>query len=80
MLPKLKAAGHRVLLFSQMVELMDFLEQFFLMRGFKYLRLDGNTSSDEVRLSHRNTLFKIVVFIILPIDCGTERKENVHVQ
>jgi SNF2 family DNA or RNA helicase len=51
MLPKLKAAGHRVLLFSQMVELMDFLEQFFLMRGFKYLRLDGNTSSDEVRLS-----------------------------
>ena len=48
MLPKLKAAGHRVLLFSQMVELMDFLEQFFVMRGFKYLRLDGNTSSDEV--------------------------------
>jgi ATP-dependent helicase STH1/SNF2 len=47
MLPKLKAAGHRVLLFSQMVELMNFLEQFFLLRGFQYLRLDGNTSSEE---------------------------------
>jgi len=47
MLPKLKAAGHRVLLFSQMVEAMNFLEQFFLFRGFQYLRLDGNTSSDE---------------------------------
>lgn len=47
MLPKLLAGGHRVLMFSQMVELMDFLEHFFNHRGFKYLRLDGNTSSEE---------------------------------
>jgi SNF2 family DNA or RNA helicase len=47
MLPKLKAAGHRILMFSQMVELMNFLEQFFVMRGFQFLRLDGNTSSEE---------------------------------
>lgn len=47
MLPKLKAAGHRVLLFSQMVEVMNVLEQFFTLRGFQFLRLDGNTTSDE---------------------------------
>lgn len=47
MLPKLKAAGHRVLLFSQMTQLMTILEDFFKLRGFKYLRLDGSTSADE---------------------------------
>eukprot|EP01038_Epipyxis_sp_PR26KG_P004082 gene4082-5828_t len=47
MLPKLQAAGHRVLIFSQMVELMNFLEQFFYLRGFTFLRLDGNTTSEE---------------------------------
>jgi SNF2 family DNA or RNA helicase len=47
MLPKLKAGGHRVLMFSQMVESMNFLEQFFLLRGYMFLRLDGNTSADE---------------------------------
>lgn len=47
MLPKLRLAGHRVLIFSQMVEVMNFLEQFFILRGFRFLRLDGNTSSDE---------------------------------
>lgn len=47
MLPKLKAKGHRVLIFSQMVELMNFLEQYFHYRGFQHLRLDGNTSADE---------------------------------
>lgn len=47
MLPKLKAAGHRVLIFSQMVEVMNFLEQFFIYRSFNFLRLDGNTAADE---------------------------------
>lgn len=47
MLPKLKAGGHRVLIFSQMVESMNFLEQFFALRNYLFLRLDGNTSADE---------------------------------
>jgi superfamily II DNA or RNA helicase len=47
MLPKLKAAGHRVLIFSQMVEVMNFLEEFFNYRGFFFLRLDGNTTSED---------------------------------
>jgi len=47
MLPKLAAAGHRVLMFTQMTQLMTIMERFFDMRGIKYLRLDGSTSSEE---------------------------------
>jgi len=47
MLPKLKRAGHRVLMFSQMTQLMTILERYFDMKGYKYLRLDGSTSSEE---------------------------------
>jgi SNF2 family DNA or RNA helicase len=47
MLPKLKAAGHRVLMFSQMTQLMTILEQFFALRGLSYLRLDGGTTSED---------------------------------
>eukprot|EP01132_Coremiostelium_polycephalum_P012399 gene12399-15145_t len=46
-LPKLKAAGHRVLIFSQMTHLMDILEQYFIYRNYKHLRLDGGTKSEE---------------------------------
>eukprot|EP01133_Synstelium_polycarpum_P012845 gene12845-15083_t len=46
-LPKFKAAGHRVLIFSQMTQLIDILESFFYYKGYKYLRLDGSTKSDE---------------------------------
>jgi len=47
MLPKLKAAGHRVLIFSQMSQLMTILEKFFEYRQFSYLRLDGGTVSED---------------------------------
>ena len=47
MLPKLQKAGHRVLMFSQMTQVMTILERFFDMRGFCHLRLDGSTISDE---------------------------------
>ncbi|CAJ0572000.1 unnamed protein product, partial [Mesorhabditis spiculigera] len=46
-LPKMKASGHRVLIFSQMTNLLTILEDFFSARGWKYLRLDGNTKSDD---------------------------------
>lgn len=47
MLPKLKAAGHRVLLFSQMTQLMTILERYFDMRGYLHVRLDGSTTAEE---------------------------------
>lgn len=46
-LPKLKAAGHRVLLFSQMTQVLDILEDYFRWRSYRYLRLDGQTVADE---------------------------------
>ncbi|KAL7490103.1 hypothetical protein ACHAW6_015831 [Cyclotella cf. meneghiniana] len=47
MLPKLKAAGHRVLMFTQMVKMMPILEDYFAYRGFTSIRLDGSTTADE---------------------------------
>jgi SNF2 family DNA or RNA helicase len=47
MLPKLKRAGHRVLMFSQMTQCMTILEDYFTYRNFCYLRLDGSTSADD---------------------------------
>ena len=46
-LPKLRAAGHRVLMFCQMTQTMTILEDYFNHRGFTYLRLDGMTKSEE---------------------------------
>ncbi|TFK30824.1 hypothetical protein FA15DRAFT_608326 [Coprinopsis marcescibilis] len=47
LLPKLKARGHRVLLFSQFVLALDIVEDFLNGEGFKFLRLDGNTKGTE---------------------------------
>ena len=47
LLPKLKNEGHRVLIFSQFVIVLNVLEEHFKNRGYKYLRLDGNTPVTE---------------------------------
>ncbi|XP_042457566.1 probable ATP-dependent DNA helicase CHR12 isoform X1 [Zingiber officinale] len=47
LLPKLQKSGHRVLLFSQMTRLIDILEIYLQLYGFKYLRLDGSTKTEE---------------------------------
>ncbi|KAH9291353.1 hypothetical protein KI387_043455, partial [Taxus chinensis] len=47
LLPKLRRAGHRVLLFSQMTRLMDILEIYLSLHGFMFLRLDGTTKTEE---------------------------------
>ncbi|KIY63755.1 hypothetical protein CYLTODRAFT_425826 [Cylindrobasidium torrendii FP15055 ss-10] len=47
LLPKLKARGHRVLLFSQFTMALDIIEDFLVGENFKFLRLDGNTKSAD---------------------------------
>ncbi|CAN8244108.1 unnamed protein product [Cochlearia groenlandica] len=47
LLPKLKRAGHRILLFSQMTRLIDLLEIYLTLNDYKYLRLDGTTKTDQ---------------------------------
>jgi len=46
-LPKFQATGHRVLMFFQMTQIMNIMEDFLRLRGVKYLRLDGSTKADE---------------------------------
>ncbi|KAJ1945180.1 ATP-dependent DNA helicase Hrp3, partial [Linderina macrospora] len=48
LLAKLKAGGHRVLIFSQMVRMLDILADYMALRGYAYQRLDGSVPS-EVR-------------------------------
>jgi len=47
LLPKLLANGHKVLIFSQMVRVLDLLEEVMKMMKYKYERLDGSTSSSS---------------------------------
>lgn len=46
-LPKFKQTGHRVLIFFQMTQIMDIMEDFLRLRDMKYMRLDGATKSDD---------------------------------
>lgn len=46
-LPKFQATGHRVLMFFQMTQIMNIMEDFMRLRGISYLRLDGSTKADE---------------------------------
>jgi SWI/SNF-related matrix-associated actin-dependent regulator 1 of chromatin subfamily A len=46
-LPEMKAEGHRVLIFSQFVMMLDIIEKYLTIRGYKYVRLDGSTAVTE---------------------------------
>lgn len=45
LLGKLKKDGHRVLIFSQMVRMLDILADYLAIKGFQYQRLDGTVAS-----------------------------------
>jgi chromodomain-helicase-DNA-binding protein 1 len=47
LLRRLKTAGHRVLLFSQMVHMLDIISDYFRMKGWQHQRLDGSTPSQQ---------------------------------
>ena len=49
MLPRLRAGGHKVLIFSQFTMMLDMLEEFCEARGHAHLRLDGSTSLSRRR-------------------------------
>lgn len=46
LLPKLRAQGSRVLIFSQMTRMLDILEDYLLSRRYSYCRIDGSTDGD----------------------------------
>lgn len=47
LLKKLHAAGHRILLFSQMTRTLDILQDFLELRNYTYERLDGSVRAEE---------------------------------
>ncbi|MES1918322.1 hypothetical protein MHBO_000304 [Bonamia ostreae] len=42
LLPRLKAEGHRVLLFSQMTRVLDVLQEYLRFKGYGFERIDGS--------------------------------------
>jgi SWI/SNF-related matrix-associated actin-dependent regulator of chromatin subfamily A member 5 len=46
LLIKLKKQGSRVLIFSQMTRMLDILEDYMMVHGYKYCRIDGGTSGE----------------------------------
>jgi len=45
--PKFIKTGHRTLMFFQMTQIMDIMEDYLRSKGIMYLRLDGSTKADE---------------------------------
>lgn len=56
LLPKLKARGSRVLIFSQMTRLLDILEDYLRIRSFDYCRIDGAATSSARQLCNESRL------------------------
>ena len=51
LLTRLKEGGHRVLIFSQMVRMLDILSDYLVFRGHTFQRLDGTTASEARKKS-----------------------------
>ncbi|AMD22209.1 HGL131Cp [Eremothecium sinecaudum] len=51
LLTRLKKDGHRVLIFSQMVRMLDILGDYLSIKGINFQRLDGTVPSSQRRIS-----------------------------
>jgi chromodomain-helicase-DNA-binding protein 1 len=51
LLARLRSDGHRVLIFSQMVRMLDILSDYLSFRNYLHQRLDGMVSSDARKKS-----------------------------
>jgi superfamily II DNA/RNA helicase len=47
LLPKLRQEGHKILIFSQMVRMLDLISEYCEFRGFRFERLDGRVRGTE---------------------------------
>src|SRR5699024_3958797 len=66
LLRKLKAGGHRVLLYFQMTRMIDLMEEYLTYRNYKYYRLDGGTKLEDRRdtVADFQQLAAIFVFVL----------------
>jgi len=65
-LPVWKKQGHKVLIFTQTVQMLNILEQFIAMSGYNYKRMDGNTiiKSRALIIKEFNDNDDIFVFLL----------------
>lgn len=67
LLPKLLSQNHKVLLFSQMIRMLDIIQDFLAYRNYTFVRLDGTMSNEEREESiskFNNQDNKIFVFLM----------------
>ncbi|ORE13705.1 hypothetical protein BCV71DRAFT_188674 [Rhizopus microsporus] len=66
LLRELAAGGHRALIFTQMTRVLDILETFLNIHGYRYLRLDGATKVEQRQIltEHFNSDKRILCFIL----------------
>lgn len=66
LLHDLTSKGHRALIFTQMTKVLDILEQFLNIHGYRYMRLDGATKIEDrqIMTERFNRDPKIPVFIL----------------
>eukprot|EP00090_Calanus_glacialis_P034369 TRINITY_DN5767_c0_g1_i1.p1 TRINITY_DN5767_c0_g1~~TRINITY_DN5767_c0_g1_i1.p1 ORF type:complete len:906 (-),score=328.78 TRINITY_DN5767_c0_g1_i1:158-2875(-) len=66
LLPDMKNSGDRVLIFSQFTMLLDVLERYLKIRGYKYMRLDGQTPVQDRQqmIDKFNKEEEIFIFIL----------------
>lgn len=65
LLRKLKAEGHRVLIYFQMTRMIDLMEEYLIYKQYKYLRLDGSSKISDRRDMVTDWQTKSDLFIFL---------------
>ena len=51
LLSRLRKEGHRVLIFSQMVRMLDILGDYMFIKGYQFQRLDGTVPSSKRKIA-----------------------------
>lgn len=66
LLPKLKERGHKILLFCTMVAVLDIIHEYLKLRGYKFCRLDGNSSVEtrQYNINEFNKNLDLFIFLI----------------
>ena len=64
MLEEITKEGHRVLLFSQFVQMLDIIKDYFERAGIKYEYLTGATKDRQQRIDHFNNDESVQVFLL----------------
>ena len=65
LLVRLKAEGHRVLIYSQMTRMIDLLEEYMTYRRYRYIRLDGSSRISDRRDMVDDFQNKADIFVFL---------------